>query len=75
MIGSFFSCILDRPLVSRFFWQRMGLDAQPLMRWPLLANSLGDFWGKRWNAGFRDLAVRTVVSAYLGLGAAPDCRR
>ena len=37
------------------FWRRQGLNAQPLMRAPVLSASLGEFWGKRWNSGFRDL--------------------
>lgn len=37
------------------------------MRMPIAARSLGDFWGRRWNRGFNDLAHRFV---YL-----PVCRR
>ena len=38
------------------FWQRAGLDARPIMNAPILATSLGDFWGNRWNQGFRQLS-------------------
>ncbi len=41
-------------LVARF-WQARGIDAPPLMRAPVLAGSLSEFWGRRWNSGFRDL--------------------
>jgi hypothetical protein len=41
--------------VLALFWQRQGIDAQPLMRCPIAAASLSDFWGKRWNSGFRDI--------------------
>ena len=37
------------------FWQRKGRDVRPLMNCPLGAPSLADFWGRRWNTGFRDL--------------------
>ena len=42
------------------FWQRAGVSAKPLMRAPLLATSLGDFWGARWNTGFHTLAHEFV---------------
>jgi uncharacterized protein YqjF (DUF2071 family) len=41
-------------------WRRARVDAQPLMNAPLLATSLADFWGRRWNAGFHILAREHV---------------
>lgn len=37
------------------YWQRKGRDVRPLMNCPLGAAALSDFWGRRWNTGFRDL--------------------
>lgn len=39
-------------------WRRMGVKAEPIMQNPLLAGSLAEFWGKRWNAAFNELAFR-----------------
>ncbi|HKS82758.1 MAG TPA: membrane bound O-acyl transferase family-domain-containing protein [Candidatus Acidoferrales bacterium] len=41
-------------------WQQAGVDARPIMRSPLAARSLSEFWGKRWNMGFRQLSHRLV---------------
>jgi hypothetical protein len=38
------------------FWQSMGIDAQPIMSKPILSKTLSEFWGKRWNLGFHQLA-------------------
>jgi len=36
-------------------WRRVGVDAVPIMDQPLLSASLSEFWGRRWNLGFRQL--------------------
>ena len=66
MIGLIFFLHFGSFHLLALFWQRSGIDAQPLMRWPVLANSLSDFWGKRWNAGFRDLAFGLLFARLSG---------
>lgn len=36
------------------FWMCMGRGVEPLMKCPIRAVSLADFWGRRWNTAFRD---------------------
>src|SRR5205823_5250200 len=40
--------------------QARGVNAEPIMRFPALATTVGEFWGARWNRGFNDLARRFV---------------
>lgn len=32
-----------------------GINAVPLMDWPILSENVAEFWGRRWNRAFRDL--------------------
>jgi alginate O-acetyltransferase complex protein AlgI len=43
-----------------FFWQRIGVAPQPIMDKPILSTRLSEFWGKRWNLGFRQLAYDLI---------------
>lgn len=51
-------------------WQQLGIDAQPIMRAPILAKSLADFWGTRWNSAFNLLVHKLVFrKIYRHIGA------
>lgn len=39
-------------------WRTFGVAAHPLMKAPILATSVSDFWGTRWNRAFRDLSYQ-----------------
>ena len=57
--------------VVALVWQRLGVNAKPIMSAPLRSTSLGEFWGKRWNLGFRQLAHELVFRPlHRPLGAA-----
>lgn len=59
--------------IIALFWQALGIAAEPIMRSPLRSTSLAEFWGKRWNLGFRQLAHELIfrpTSHRLGAGAA-----
>jgi len=54
-------------------WQRLGVNARPIMRQPSRAASLTEFWGRRWNAAFHflahDLVFRPVFRRVGAAGA------
>jgi len=50
-------------------WRLAGIDAEPLFVAPLRAESLSEFWARRWNLGFSEMttiAVYRPLSARLG---------
>lgn len=54
-------------------WRANGVNAKPIMDWPVLATSVSDFWGRRWNLAFRDLTHRYLfrpLTARFGAKAA-----
>jgi len=42
-------------------WRAAGVDAPPIMRAPIAARSLAEFWGERWNVAFAESARRLLV--------------
>jgi len=43
-------------------WRSAGVAAEPLMRRPTRAASVAEFWGRRWNSGFHQLAHALVFA-------------
>ena len=52
-------------------WQWMGVNAQPLMDHPLRSRSIGEFWGRRWNTAFHELAHRLAFRPLSRIVGAP----
>jgi hypothetical protein len=60
VIGMIFSLHFGAFYLLALFWQYHGICAQPLMQSPVLSKSLSEFWGRRWNSGFRDLSFGLI---------------
>jgi alginate O-acetyltransferase complex protein AlgI len=58
MIGIVFMLHFGACDLASCAWRAAGVNARPLMNWPLASVSLGEFWGERWNTAFRDLTYR-----------------
>ncbi len=52
-------------------WRTIGVDAPPLMNWPLSSESISEFWGVRWNTAFRDLTHRFLFRPLIPWCGAP----
>jgi hypothetical protein len=48
--------------VLAMVWRALGVPVSPIMRAPIAATSLAEFWGRRWNLAFRDLAHHVVFT-------------
>jgi Membrane bound O-acyl transferase family len=54
-------------------WRLLGADCRPLFRAPLAAETLTEFWGRRWNLAFSEMMTLSVVrplTPVLGWGGA-----
>jgi hypothetical protein len=48
--------------ILALFWQGLAVTATPIMSAPLRSESLSEFWGKRWNLGFRQLSYDLIFA-------------
>jgi alginate O-acetyltransferase complex protein AlgI len=60
MIGLIFTLHFGLLHVISWCWRQAGIDAPPIMRAPIAADSLADFWSARWNKAFADAARRLL---------------
>ena len=72
MVGLIFVLHFGAFHVLSCAWRTAGVNAKPLMAWPVLSGSVSEFWGKRWNTAFRDLTHRFLfrpLATWLGARA------
>lgn len=60
MVGMVFALHFGLFHLLSCLWRALGICAEPIMRWPVLSESVGEFWGRRWNLAFRDLSHQFV---------------
>jgi len=73
MVGLIFVLHFGVFSVLANLWRRLGAAVTPIMNCPIAATSAAEFWGRRWNVAFRDLAhvlVFRPVARRFGLGTA-----
>jgi hypothetical protein len=70
MVGLILTLHFGSFQIVALLWQQLGVRADPIMRAPRRATSLSEFWGRRWNLGFRQLAHELIFRpTYRRLGA------
>lgn len=60
MIGAILTLHFGTFRLAALAWQTQGVAAEPIMDRPLAAATLAEFWDRRWNKAFRDVAHRYV---------------
>jgi hypothetical protein len=60
MLGIIFTLHFGGFDLASWAWRRAGVSAMPIMKNPLRATALGEFWGERWNLAFADLSRRFI---------------
>lgn len=65
MIGIIFSLHFGLFHLLSLVWRSCGLQADPIMDWPIASQGLAEFWGRRWNRAFRDLTYRLLFRPLL----------
>jgi predicted DCC family thiol-disulfide oxidoreductase YuxK len=58
MAGAIFTLHFGTFHLLSLVWRSMGINAMPVMRNPVRSCSLAEFWGRRWNTAFHELASR-----------------
>lgn len=56
MLGLIFTLHFGVFHLLSWSWRRAGVAAPPIMRAPIAATSLAEFWGERWNIAFAECA-------------------
>ena len=65
MVGIIFILHFGLFHVLSCVWRTGGVNAVPIMNWPIASQSLTEFWGRRWNLAFRDLTHRFLFQPLL----------